>query len=541
MFSNRAQGTIEYLVVVAVVIVISLVVVGLMTNILSDSGGSVTANSGQLNNMLGSGGLVISDAVVDSSGNAIVSVNNSSGDILTVTGVNTDTGGTTPPVNVVPGDTTNLNFDNLNFNDLCVCSAGQTSKTCTFSIQVTRPSGITETFNRTITVQCITNSALRLLHDPAYGTTITGQLIPASGTIGHSLVNSSGTAISTQAQLDAALASGDLNIYVVSTSGLTSTRPIASIPQYNNPLYRQIAIGCLGYTYKDLADPNGTHPTMDYSARGADSASVQGLEFFAADTNYFFGGFGEAMESLFEGRFAKVTGVNGDEANFPGVLNSTYKINTYKLGRCAHNFYFDWDKSCSQSEIIMCKTCRSTTDGSTYSYVALDLEGLKNKDGTSVGDICTSIYNAGYWYNGREFRDWTIGIYDYNVTLGSSSAVPTNGQIIVDPIAGSIHGKTRTGLTLTNLVSGYLDCSDTNRTVFPFVTKKCCTGSNCCASYSGGVNCTVDLDNNCSALTCNGDTCTKTPSYTGAYYVFRCNNKAASIENISLDSRQPAS
>jgi NADH:ubiquinone oxidoreductase subunit 3 (subunit A) len=63
----RAQGTIEYLVVIGVVVVISLVVVGLLTGLASNSDTAKTAKK------IGaySSGISVTDAAMDSSGDAI--------------------------------------------------------------------------------------------------------------------------------------------------------------------------------------------------------------------------------------------------------------------------------------------------------------------------------------------------------------------------------------------------------------------------------------------------------------------------------------
>ena len=82
---EKAQGTIEYLVMLAVIIIIGLLVVGVSSNFF-DSAGGISSVANQVS--VSSGVISIIDAGLDSNGNAIVSLNNSSGDLLTITKIN---------------------------------------------------------------------------------------------------------------------------------------------------------------------------------------------------------------------------------------------------------------------------------------------------------------------------------------------------------------------------------------------------------------------------------------------------------------------
>ncbi|MFA5763722.1 MAG: DUF1566 domain-containing protein [archaeon] len=96
MFSSkefRAQGTIEYLVIIAVVVVISLVVVGILVGFLG-TGSEVGEQSSQLSNW--SNLIAITETSVDPDGNYLVRLANNSSDPITI-------------ANVQVGDT-NVNF-----------------------------------------------------------------------------------------------------------------------------------------------------------------------------------------------------------------------------------------------------------------------------------------------------------------------------------------------------------------------------------------------------------------------------------------------
>jgi hypothetical protein len=81
----RGQGTIEYLVVIAVVVVFGLIVVGLLSDFMGDS--SKTVNSSIKIGMI-SGPIAITDVAVDPNGNGIVNLSNHTGETLTITKIN---------------------------------------------------------------------------------------------------------------------------------------------------------------------------------------------------------------------------------------------------------------------------------------------------------------------------------------------------------------------------------------------------------------------------------------------------------------------
>ena len=88
MVSGRsvgAQGTIEYLVIIAVVIVISLVVVSLSTNTVGGDISSLSVNASKISSSVGTSGISIVDSVADFSGNGLIKLSNQSGGSLTVT------------------------------------------------------------------------------------------------------------------------------------------------------------------------------------------------------------------------------------------------------------------------------------------------------------------------------------------------------------------------------------------------------------------------------------------------------------------------
>lgn len=81
---KKAQGTIEYLVIIAVVVVVALVVVGLLVGFFGSFSG-VSGNSSNV--VLMSANIGVTESVVNSDGNFAVKLVNNTGDILTISKV----------------------------------------------------------------------------------------------------------------------------------------------------------------------------------------------------------------------------------------------------------------------------------------------------------------------------------------------------------------------------------------------------------------------------------------------------------------------
>ena len=81
---HRAQGTIEYLIIIAIVVVISLVVVGILTGFLGTAP-VVGEQSSQLSNW--SNSLAITETSVNPDGNYLVRLANNSSDLITISNV----------------------------------------------------------------------------------------------------------------------------------------------------------------------------------------------------------------------------------------------------------------------------------------------------------------------------------------------------------------------------------------------------------------------------------------------------------------------
>ena len=71
--NQKAQGTIEYLVIIAIIVVIALVVVSITTSIFENNAQGVANNTNQISSKTGP--ISVVDAATDSSGNTILTVN----------------------------------------------------------------------------------------------------------------------------------------------------------------------------------------------------------------------------------------------------------------------------------------------------------------------------------------------------------------------------------------------------------------------------------------------------------------------------------
>jgi len=157
----RAQGTMEYLVIIAIVIVISLVVVGMSGALVNDSGGQVVSNTTDLSSKTGSssGGVAIVESATDSSGNGLIKLSNFTGEGFSLTKVRVVTpSGALVDNNfssVYVGSSGSLAFSLKDLGSACECVAGETEKICTFVVEYTSSSGLAKSQRVTTNVACV--------------------------------------------------------------------------------------------------------------------------------------------------------------------------------------------------------------------------------------------------------------------------------------------------------------------------------------------------------------------------------------------------
>ncbi len=153
--SSFAQGTIEYLVIIAVVVVISLIIVGLVITTTSAPSQEIRDSSSGLGNV-SSGGISIVDAVTDLGGDSLIRLSNNSSDAVTLTKISVSGVDNNYNAQLVGLDSKTFSLSDLSSG--CKCVSGQKSVSCQFKLEYTTVSGILKTDYKTVTSQCVIDS-----------------------------------------------------------------------------------------------------------------------------------------------------------------------------------------------------------------------------------------------------------------------------------------------------------------------------------------------------------------------------------------------
>ena len=145
--NSRAQGTIEYLVIIAVVVVISLVVAGLSTGLLG-SGANIAVNSSEIGAKVGVGGVSVVDAVAGGDENGLLVLKNSGAESLTIDKISVDGVDHNYSAPLVTGSQTGFRLQGI---DAC----DGTNKSYSVKVYYTSASGLGKTADfETITIDC---------------------------------------------------------------------------------------------------------------------------------------------------------------------------------------------------------------------------------------------------------------------------------------------------------------------------------------------------------------------------------------------------
>jgi hypothetical protein len=149
--SDSAQGTIEYLVVIGVVVVISLVVVGLLTSMI---GGNSTGVSSSLNKISSSAGAIaITEAVMDGAGKSLFTITNNSGDPLTIKSI--DVGGNKTNFDELISISEKRTFSLSDLNITCKCDNSGKKMPCEIVIETTTQYNFSKKAPITVYVDCV--------------------------------------------------------------------------------------------------------------------------------------------------------------------------------------------------------------------------------------------------------------------------------------------------------------------------------------------------------------------------------------------------
>ncbi len=160
---THAQGTIEYLVIISIIVVISLFVVSFVANTI-DSTESTSVTSSKISNKLNPQGIVIIDAVSSTITNeGYLNLKNMTGDTSILTKISTEEDYRNYN-EILIGNEDYL----INIQDLCKCEEGQNTKTCKFTLNFTTKYGLISTLYQKILITCQENITLK--KDPIYPT-----------------------------------------------------------------------------------------------------------------------------------------------------------------------------------------------------------------------------------------------------------------------------------------------------------------------------------------------------------------------------------
>lgn len=174
--ASIAQGTIEYLVIIAVVIVIALVVSLMLTQ--TSNSQQISSNSNKLGNSIGQGGISVTDSIISSSGDAVISLQNNSGQNLEIQKINpVGAQGTIGEDNFcIKNLSTTQKSECIltNVNELCPCVEGKPT-TCKYKITYTTSDGLEKTETFSINSICTPISLYTVTFNAGTGGTINGQ------------------------------------------------------------------------------------------------------------------------------------------------------------------------------------------------------------------------------------------------------------------------------------------------------------------------------------------------------------------------------
>jgi len=147
---GKAQGTIEYLVVLAVIVIISLVVVGLVSSTTNPE--QISSSTGKISNLT-QGGISIADALVSSGGDGLISLQNNSGDLLTITSISF--GGIDNNYNQQLASGSKILFSLDDLAGVCTCLGYEGKiRTCSAKIFYTTSDGLQKSDTYSVSVEC---------------------------------------------------------------------------------------------------------------------------------------------------------------------------------------------------------------------------------------------------------------------------------------------------------------------------------------------------------------------------------------------------
>ncbi|MDD3083769.1 MAG: LamG domain-containing protein [Candidatus ainarchaeum sp.] len=150
--SIKAQGTIEYLVIIGVVVIVGLIVVALLTNFFDDAQ-NISTISTKISSITGV--ISVDEAVVDIDGNGLIALSNNSGRTITITKINIDDSEIEySDIILTQGLQKIFSLEELGNSCSCTGFEGKT-KICEMTIYYTSKYGLEKQFTTDIVVDCV--------------------------------------------------------------------------------------------------------------------------------------------------------------------------------------------------------------------------------------------------------------------------------------------------------------------------------------------------------------------------------------------------
>ncbi len=153
---SRAQGTIEYLVIIAIIIVIALFVTSLFSGVFNSN--DTAESNTKLKNQIGYGGVSILDAATDSNGDVRLVIQNVLGTGYTITGASSE--GTSQSSNNFFSSGQKGTYDLNSFSE-CACEEGELTKTCTINLYLLAESTLDRNTTITLEIDCVEDIIVR--------------------------------------------------------------------------------------------------------------------------------------------------------------------------------------------------------------------------------------------------------------------------------------------------------------------------------------------------------------------------------------------
>ena len=157
-----AQGTIEYLVILAVIVVIGLVVVSLATGLFGSPASQISSATIEMGAMTGPIG--ITESVADASGNGIIRLRNNSGESLTVESISSEGGNNSYSLSVPAGEEAAFSLGDIGE---CACEGATGTKECTYEIIYLSANGLRKTATIRVSVACVSDASAAQSGTPA--------------------------------------------------------------------------------------------------------------------------------------------------------------------------------------------------------------------------------------------------------------------------------------------------------------------------------------------------------------------------------------